>query len=352
MVTNDFKKTIKNVVTQLLGVLNARNKDVIARRFGLKTGEKQTLESIGKVYGITRERVRQIEEASIKLIREHLEKGFSAKVQPFVTLASGIIDQANGIITEEDLFEKFSGSSKNSSANSSLAFFLMLDSQIKRYVEDDDFNTFWSINSAKQEEFINTVNTFIKSLERKNDPVDEAGIPEFCSTSGLFFKEPLNLALASILAISKNIDCNVFGQIGLTTWSQIKPRGVRDKSFLVLKRASQPKHFREITRLINVSNFSKNKANVQTVHNELIKDSRFVLVGRGMYGLSEWGYEPGTIKELIVKLLKKSGSMSRDKIVAHVMSVRLVKANTVVLGLQDRKLFQHDDSGHIALKKV
>lgn len=43
----------RGVVGQLLAVLNTRNRDVISRRFGLKTGKKETLESIGQSYGIT-----------------------------------------------------------------------------------------------------------------------------------------------------------------------------------------------------------------------------------------------------------------------------------------------------------
>src|SRR3989338_7120196 len=123
-----------------------------------------------------------------------------------------------------------------------------------------------------------------------------------------------------MMAISKSLDKNVFGEFGLASWAEIHPRGVRDKSYLVLKKEGKPKHFREITQLINDARFSPRKAHVQTVHNKLIKDNRFVLVGRGIYGLSEWGYEPGTVKEVIASLLRKEGPQSKENIVAHVMS--------------------------------
>src|SRR3990167_9605437 len=158
--------------------------------------------------------------------------------------------------------------------------------------------------------------------------------------------------LATYLAVSKRIGKNVFGEIGLTSWPEIKPRGVRDKSYLVLRRETKPKHFREIAELINASGFSNRRAHVQTVHNELIKDPRFVLVGRGMYGLSEWGYEPGTVKEVIANLLKKEGPMHKDDIVARVLSTRLVKPNTILLGIQDKKLFSQNEKGHIALREA
>ncbi len=350
MVTTDFKKTIKAIVTQLVSVLNTRNRDVVSRRFGLKTGEKQTLESIGKTYGITRERVRQIEESSLKTIREAVRSGFSQKLKPFATLALTIVDEAGGVIREDELFVKFFGNAKNGSANASLSLVLALDGTLKKHAEDDNLNTFWSSNEQKQSQFIQLVNTCIKALNKVGSPIDEAEVADLYADAPMYVKEPASKVLSLLLCISKSIDRNVFGQIGLSDWPEVRPRGVRDKSFLVLKRAAKPQHFRDITQLINQQGFSKHRANVQTVHNELIKDKRFVLVGRGMYGLSEWGYQRGTIKELIVELLKQKGAMPKDKIVAHLMGVRFVKQNTIVLGLQDKSLFKHDDRGHVTLR--
>src|SRR3989338_8041463 len=106
--------------------------------------------------------------------------------------------------------------------------------------------------------------------------------------------------------LSKEINKNIFGEVGLVSWPSVKPRGVRDKAYLVVKRDGKPKHFRDIAKLINSTGFSNRKANVQTVHNELIKDSRFVLVGRGTYGLTEWGYKAGTVKDVLVDLLRSA----------------------------------------------
>lgn len=351
MVTTDLKKTIKAVVANVIGILNTRNRDVIARRFGLKTGEKQTLESIGRTYGITRERVRQIEEASMRLIRDSVHSSDS-KIKPFITLASTIIDEAGGVIREDELFTKFFGSNKNGSANYSLAFILMIDGARKRRLEDDDYYTFWSASDTKHEQFTQLVQSCIKALDKKGAPIEESEIASLYANAPVYIKESPQKVLSLLMCVSKSIGRNVFNQIGLNHWSEINPRGVRDKSYLVLKRASRPKHFRDITQLINQNNFSKSKANIQTVHNELIKDKRFVLVGRGMYGLVEWGYQRGTIKELIVDLLKQKGPMPKDKIVSHLMSVRFVKQNTIILGLQDKNLFKNDARGHVTLKNV
>ncbi|MEK7583599.1 MAG: sigma factor-like helix-turn-helix DNA-binding protein [Patescibacteria group bacterium] len=328
---------IKKIVSQLTSGLNPRNREIIGRRFGLKTGAKETLESIGVSYQITRERVRQIEEASLAQIRESLE-GAGTQIRPFIVLAREILESSDGVVREDELFSRFSGSSEETPTNASLVFILTLAKQFDRSLEDNDFHAFWSVTPERAEAFRSEVAQFVTMLEKQKQVMPES--------------EAMTPSLASYLSVSKNIGKNVFNEVGLTSWPEIKPRGVRDKSFLVLKKEGAPKHFREITQLINSANFGTRKAHVQTVHNELIKDNRFVLVGRGIYGLSEWGYEPGTVKEVIANLLRSEGPQSKDKIIAHVMAARMVKPNTVVLGMQDKKLFQETAEGHIALKEA
>ena len=68
-------------------------------------------------------------------------------------------------------------------------------------------------------------------------------------------------------------------------------------------------NFREISEAINRTNFVGRAAHPQTVHNELIKDPRFVLVGRGIYGLSEHGFKPGIAREIISQILKEEGPL-------------------------------------------
>jgi hypothetical protein len=345
--------TIRGVVGQLLSVLNTRNKDVISKRFGLKTGHKETLESIGKSYGITRERVRQIEEVSLKQIRDNLGSGLNSKVRPFVSLAENILDQSGGVTKEDDLFNKFSGISKASPANSALVFFLTLDGKFKKINETEDLNTFWALSNQQVDSFKKSLSTFIGALEKQNSPIADSSVVDFYKKSGATFKDVTPIAVTSYLSISKNIAKNNFGQVGLTHWPDIKPRGVRDKAYLVLRRDGKPKHFREITQMINGVNFGSRKANVQTVHNELIKDKRFVLVGRGMYGLAEWGLKAGTVKDVIVDLMRTEGrALHKDDIVAKVLSHRLVKENTIILNLQDPKTFYKKGNGVYALKEA
>lgn len=349
----NLNNTIRGVVGQLTGVLNVRNRDIVSRRFGLKNGKRETLESIGKSYGITRERVRQIEEVSLKQVKESLGAGLGSKIQPFVDLAENILEQSGGVMREDNLFTKFSGSPSGNPANAALVFFLTLDGQFKKFSETDDFNAFWGLSDKHAESFGRSIVAFVGALDKNGSAVAETAVAEFYKKSGASLKELTPAAVNSYLSISKSVGKNNFGQIGLTSWPEIKPRGVRDKAFLVLKLDGKPKHFRDITKMINAAGFSDHKANVQTVHNELIKDKRFVLVGRGMYGLADWGFKAGTVKDVIADILRSSTQpLHKNDIVAKVLSHRMVKENTILLNLQNSKTFKKVGDGIYSLKEV
>jgi len=66
---------IKNIINELLNILSEREREIIYLRFGFKDGIPRTLEEIGKIFGITRERVRQIEAKAIRRIKHRLTRG-------------------------------------------------------------------------------------------------------------------------------------------------------------------------------------------------------------------------------------------------------------------------------------
>ena len=327
-------KTVANLVKSI----PVRNKDVVSRRFGLKNGKKETLESIGKSYGITRERVRQIEEFAINQLRKVADG--NQDVERYVALTKNIIG-GNGVMKERDLFKAFSGSEADSAVNSSLVFVLSLSRDLVRFSENDDFHTFWAVSSGALNNFKNLASECVSFLEKSGRPVLENDFT------------PLAGKPTTFLSISKAVGKNIFHEVGLVSWPEVKPKGVRDKAYLVLKKDNAPKHFGEIAKLINTSGFNGKKANTQTVHNELIKDSRFILVGRGTYALSDWGYKAGTVKDVLVDLLRSSSKpIAKAALVSKVLDSRMVKENTILLNLQDSKIFIKNENGTYSLKKA
>jgi hypothetical protein len=152
--------------------------------------------------------------------------------------------------------------------------------------------------------------------------------------------------LVSYLEISKNIQRNSEGLFGLREWPEINPRGVKDKAYLVFKKQNKPLHFTQVASLIG-------QALPQTVHNELIKDPRFVLVGRGTYALKEWGYEPGRVREVIFKILSKEKKpLTKKEILAKVLKQRLVKETTVLLNLSNKEYFLKNPQGKYQIREA
>lgn len=324
----------QKICSDLLQDLPGRQKEVILRRFGLKTTQRESLESIGKDYGICRERVRQIEEDGFsKLQPTHRPPGELQKV--FQSLTNYLKTQ--GDLKKEDLLLTQFGGKK---FQNQIFFLLTLGDSFKRFSETKELYSLWTINLDSVKLAQNVINSFYNKLKEINQPLP------FKKVYLLAANRPLPLrALQSHLEISKIIQKNSEGLFGLKDWPEINPRGVKDRALLIFKREKIPLHFTEVALKIGSS------ALPQTVHNELIKDPRFVLVGRGIYALREWGYEEGEVKDIILKVLKEAGKpLSKEKVLEKVLKQRLVKENTILLNLSNKKYFFKNQDGRYILR--
>lgn len=324
--------------------LSKKVKDIFDRRFGVKTGEVETLESIGKSLSITRERVRQIEEAGFN----HIKKNYKEPLENIFKDFSVYFADKGGFKIEETALEELGG--KN---NKPYALFLLTlgRDRFSKVSAKKDYHYFWVSEPALETKIKDNLNSLVKDIDAKKKLLSKDELfSSFASKYGLSSE-----ALASYLEISKKIQENKEGKIGLVSWPEIKPRGVRDKAFLVFKKQQKPLHFRNIAELIDSLGYgdSEKKAHPQTVHNELIKDARFVLVGRGTYALAEWGYVPGTIKDIITKVLKeREEAVHQDDIVKEVLAQRFVAKNTVLINLNNKNNFSKNSEGKYLLRET
>ena len=247
------------------------------------------------------------------------------------------------------MFHEFSGTQGYNKVNAALAFLMTISNNFEYHPEDEAHFSTWTVKDPFYfERAKETAEKLIQNFKKQNSVISESELVPFFNKASQENITDRKIIL-SYLNLSKLIGKNSFDQWGLTHWPEIRPKGIKDKAYLVLKMATKPIHFREIATLINGHRFDSKKANFQTVHNELIKDKRFVLVGRGLYALSEWGFEAGTVKDVLINLLKKHGPMAREKIIAKTSEVRFVKPNTILLNLQDKKLFKKDEKGFYGL---
>ena len=331
------KVNYSQLYAKLTKGLSPKTRDIFDRRFGVKTGKTETLESIGKSLGITRERVRQIEEVGFNFVRKNqgelLNKSFADLEAYFASLG--------GFKKEELALSELAGAKNQPYA----LFLLTIGEQFFRVCEKKDYAYFWSTIPGAEKHVKENLNMLVADIQKFGNPLHKKELlVNFAS------KYNLNeAALDSYLEVSKQIQANKEGKLGLIDWPEIRPRSVKDKAFLVFKKHQKPLHFREITTLIDQLDYDKTndkKTHPQTVHNELIKDPRFVLVGRGMYALGEWGYKPGTIQDVITDVLKaKPHLVSKDEIVNEVLSQRMVEKNTILIKLNNKKYFQKNEEG-------
>lgn len=332
---------LNQLVFNMIGELPERSRDIIIKRFNLDDKGEETLEEIGKEYEITRERIRQIESEAIFKLKDIEKKYNISKVFNYI---EKIIEEHGGVISEERLVDRlFDGKWDIETNKRIMLLILALDDRIKKEKETKTYKKLYFYQEENFERFKETINKLEKYLEESKKVIDFDRIVNLVSTDAkskglpFFFKEHIR----SYLDANKIILKNILGEWGHQKWPNINPKSVRDKAYLALKKNKKPLHFVEITNKINEIWHDRKRANNQTVHNELIKDERFVLMGRGIYALKEWGYRPGTVLDVIMEVLKeKGGEMGQEEIIQEVLKRRQVMKNTVVINLQNKEYFE------------
>jgi len=342
IVKKEFQKNPEPiiVVKEVLRILPKRTMDVTEKRFGLDGEEPKTLEKIGKNYGITRERVRQIEASAFNKIKN---TGSDAPTRPIADVLETIFREEGGVLTEEKLFQELLEFNNNAELNArAIRFILSISDKFYKIKETEKWKMGWTLDQENFKTVNAIINDFINLFGKTKKVVSEDQLKQFLVENGsAYFNDLDNSAIVSYIGMSKNIGRNPFGQWGKKEWAEISPRGVRDKAYLVMLHTNEPMHFRVITEKINNANFGGRQAFSQTVHNELIKDDRFELMGRGIYALRKNKAESDLIKNNLIQILKEiKQPISKDEIIKKISSVKNVKKSSVSIALQDSKIFK------------
>lgn len=339
--SNNPKKAVKT----LLGALQARAKDIIVSRFGLGAeGKKFTLEAVGQKYGVTRERVRQIENLALESIKK--DKRYE-EARPLMVELKKYMDEFGGVVHEQGFLEYLT---KDKGVQNHVHFLLVLGDEFTKMKEDDDFHHRWTTDKTLADSVHKALQTLHTSLSTDDLITENEIITKFTSELKREVQKEIDQPTASKwLGLSKKIGKNMMGEWGISHSPNIKTRGMRDFAYLVLRHHGSPMHFSEVAKAIG-NTFSR-KAHVATCHNELIKDDRFVLVGRGLYALKKWGYSAGTVRDIINGILEKDGQLKKEEIMQKVLRERYVKSNTILVNLQNNKYFKKGPDGKYSIAK-
>jgi hypothetical protein len=347
---NNFEPA--RLVGNLLALLKERDRQIVVKRFGLEGQAVETLESIGQKYNLTRERVRQIEKDSVTFLKKKNVKDLQNALQ----LIFDTIVEHGSIMSEEFLMHTMLLNRPEDRELAALKFLLSLSDQIKYHKDSNQYYEAWSVIGFNTSKLDEVIEQFTNILQNHGKVVGQEDLYDKFKQSEYFTNHSVELnerVLKSYLNMAKAIQVNPFNEIGLKDWSEVKPRDVGDKAYLVLKHFGKPEHYSAITKMINEHRFDERTAYQETVHNELIKDDRFVLIGRGIYALTEWGYKKGVVADVIKEVLSTSGKpLSREEIIAEVMKRRQVKRNTILVGLSNKKHFQKVGKDKYALAET
>lgn len=323
----------EDLVNDVLATIEReREREIVARRFGL-FDRKETLEQIGEMLGITRERVRQLEKSVVTRLKTSAEQGAVPHVQAFQAKLIEHLESMGGVARISDITAKIV-SDPTRIEQARAAFLAQLSPAVLVINEDDYFyHSVATLAEGNDKAVKADVTKLIETIKNLGEPKP---IGEIATAAG--FTDPIRSeALASI---SKQL-ATLNGRWGLMKWPMVNPKNIRDKIYVILKEHGKHLHFNEIAEAIKDSEFKRKDVTTQAIHNELIKDKRFVLIGRGIYALKEWGYEKGTVADIISEVLRKAGEpLHRDEIVKRVLQSRYVKETTILLNLQGKPQFK------------
>jgi DNA-directed RNA polymerase specialized sigma subunit len=329
---------LKNIIEDMFLVLTKKEKEVIISRFSLNNQPKQTLEKIGQRFNVTRERIRQIENIALLKLKRHIT---NSQLRLINTEAKKILQKNGGIMKESDLItETLKNLHKTSPVDGSIIkLSLSIDNELAKNEKNNELEISWRFEEISIFNITTITKQVYKYLKKQDKPTRFANIYKHIQKLDLFHdKQPTSDLILSCLKIDKRIKETPEGW-GLMEWRSINPKSIKDKSILILKQEKKPLHFIDIANKISSIGLNKKIVTIQAVHNELIRYEDFVLVGRGLYALKEWGYEPGTVADVITKLLKEKGPLSKKEIIKEVQKQRDVQIGTISLNLQKSSHF-------------
>lgn len=328
--TPDISKAVEAVLSS---IDREREREIISRRFGLYD-RKETLEQIGELLGITRERVRQLEKAILIRLKIAADEGQKDIAEVEKVLVRHLSEMGNAARLTD--LTKTIDPQADDRIKSQVGFIAELAPRLTTLDENDHYHQGAALKDSFSDDkkLKKAVEAVVKAIKEHGEAINLETL--FDKTTG--YNKPSEVQ--AVASLSKDL-AELRGFWGLIKWPSVNPKNIRDKIYVVLQDNTKPMHFSEIAKAIKNSDFKRKNVTTQAIHNELIKDKRFVLIGRGIYALAEWGYKKGTVSDIISDILKKEGApLHRDEIVKRVLKSRQVRETTILLNLQSKPEFK------------
>lgn len=335
-------KTFQNaqkIVQDLLILLSQKEKHVIKRRFNLDNTYRATLEEIGKQFNVTRERIRQIEKNALTKLQRNVGNTDLQQINEFI---KALLKEKGGVMTQENLFAALISILNKNDVDvnkNAINLSLTLDKDLERIPNTINYHPYIKFAEIEDTHVKQVTTKTISVLKKKTDILSNSKIFDDLKKHFKTLEASQLPQTISIFTLDKRLK-PVENGIGLATWRHINPKTLRDKIYFVLNKNKKPLHFIDIVNRITELKFDSKRINLQAVHNELIRHDQFVLIGRGIYALKEWGYVEGTVADIIADVLKNGKALAQDAIIKEVLKQRQVKKITIILNLKNKPAFE------------
>jgi len=344
-------KKIEQSFNEIISWLSDKEQSIIERRIWL-AWDKETLQSIWKSFipPITRERVRQIEETGInklwRLIKTKLFLDIQAKSKDLLELHGGLLlkNKLINVIIKEFSLEH--------NVNASIIdIIIQTNNDIKKSKPRLNAKTYYFLGNISKPLIDGIYKESLRILRRKKNIMNQEKlyslIQENLKSTFWYISIPLiDWALDIFDWLVKWEET----LIGLSRWKILNPKTLKDKAIYIMKKEKVPMHFVDLSN--SITKFLGESVKVNTIHNELIRNKEFVLIGRWIYALKEWWFIPGTVIDVIINVLEKNKwPMTTDEITDKVLETRNVKKTTIYMNLQNKNIIERVWRNYYQVKK-
>ncbi len=333
-------KKIEQSFNKVLFGLSDKEKWIIERRIWL-WWDKQTLQNIWNSFTppITRERVRQIEETGIRKLWRIIKSPLFLQIQE---LANNLLDLHGWLLVKDKIINviiKELNLEKNININV-LDIIIQSNYNIQKSKPRLGTKTYFFLANVSKELVELIHKETLKILRRKKDIMEQEKLY-------LIVQENLKNTSGYISTTLIDASLDIFDWlvkwentlIGLSRWKILNPKTLKDKAIYILKKEKIPMHFVDISN--KITELLGDKVKVNTIHNELIRNTEFVLIGRWIYALKEWWFTPWTVIDIICSILNENNwPMTTEEISTAVLKKRNVKKTTIYMNLQNKKIIE------------
>ena len=328
---------------------------VLMKKFWLGWEKGIPLQRIGAEYDLTRERIRQIETQALMRFRRLIVG--NELYMNVLSEAKKILDAHGGILAEDTLVSKLINRNLFKFSKQELKLILVSDFDVAYLKRNKYLYKAFYVEPLYEDlltQMVLFVNDYFGQRGKSQD------LYEFIAVlKDTFLKDYKEVGYLRNDLFYMNFfsiirDISMFdGKIGFDTFTDVNPKTMKLKIYYTMKRLNKPVHFQELPAKI-LDWFPEKAVKINTIHNELVKNNDlFVNLGLGRYGLREWGYEGGQVKDILVRILEKNDRpMAVKELCKEVLKEKMVSPNTVMLNLQKFKdMFERVDKWIYQLKK-